>query len=272
MIIESKSHHYEVGEKVAVTGNYRLYLCVREDGRQCLLQIAAEVGNNGELERMAYFLESIKTYAARLEEEYALVKEDPKDLLNYQFGFPELLDSFICEQQGGRWVNILTFWNVDDVGKISPLNSIIFKDRLRVDLRTSAWIMGKALKLLVFTHSQGISIGRVDGNNVLLDTEQHYVIFFELTHAQDYPEGVPEEIRCQEISQVARTVIALLGGNFEAKSFPDDVGEEFKAYTNFLLDLAEGNQGNTKRVHEQFYQLVDGLWKREFYPFTAYTI
>jgi len=35
------------------------------------------------------------------------------------------------------------------------------------------------------------------------------------------------------------------------------------------LRLESGIIGKAKKAHEDFYQLVDSLWKREFYPFTT---
>lgn len=265
--IGNSAHFYQVGKKVAETGNYRLYLC-RQDGtgRQYLLQIATSVEHNGGLDRTAYVLRELKHRADELEVEYARVKTDPKVMLNYDLGFPELVDSFVCQEQGGRRINVLAFRNVEDVSRLVPLVNITDKDRLRVDLRTSAWIMGKLLKLLVFAHNEGIAVGLLNGNNVVIEPDEHYVVIFDWSAAQTYSEEVPGEVQRQEISRAAQAVVVVLGGDLKTGIFPDD-GD--KAYTDHIMRLVRGDRGDTERAHKEFYELIDGLWERKYYPFTT---
>ncbi len=271
--ISNGSDFYQVGKKVAETGNYRLYLC-RQDGtgRQCLLQIATALAQNGGLERAAYVLGELKHRTDELEAEYARVKADPKVLLNYDLGFPELIGSFVCQEQGERRINVLAFRNVEDVSRLVPLVNITDKDRLRVDLRTSAWIMGKLLKLLVFAHNEGISVGLLNGNNVVIEPDEHYVVIFEWSLAQTYPEAVPREIQRQEISQAAQAVITVLGGDLKTGIFPDDGEEAFDQYGEYIMRLAQGSESNTERAHTKFYELIDSLWKRGYHPFTTQSL
>jgi hypothetical protein len=270
MEIEGSSGRYIIGDHVADSGKYRLYLCVQEDSkRRCLLQIATEAGHNGALSRTAHLLGELKAYADELEKEYASRKDDPKVRLNYDLGFPELIDSFPCESQGGRQINILAFRNIEDVRRMVPLSNLTTRDRLRVDFRTSAWIMGKALKLLDFAHSQGIAVGRVDGVNILIEPNEHYVVFFDWSEAYMYPETVPTDVVCTEIAQAAQAVIIALGGDYEARTFPDDGDETACLYTNFLLSLADGHLNDAKQAHTRFYEIVHGIWAREFYKFTT---
>jgi len=270
MEIESNFHLYQVGRKVAETSQYRLYLCTQEKtGRQCLLQIAVATEHNGRLDRAAYIINELKRRSDELEEEYARVKTDPKDLLNYDLGFPELVDTFISAEQGGRRVNILAFRNVEDASKMVPLSNIIDKDRLRVDPRTSAWIMGKCLKLLVFTQSENISTGLNSGNNILIEPDQHYVLIFDWSDAQTHSAMIQIETRCKEISDTAKAVVTVLGGDLKTGIFPSDGDETFDRYTSHLLQLARGSESKADRAHARFYELVDSLWKREYYPFTT---
>lgn len=270
MDIESDSGLYEIREQVADARQYRLYLCLqRQTGRRCLLQIAKTMENNGELDRAAFILKELKRRADELEAEYAGVKADSKDLLNYDLGFPELVDSFICRLQGGRRINILAFRNVEDVSDIVPLINITAKDRLRVELRTSVWIMGKLLKLLVFAHSENISVGLISGGNILIEPVQHYVLIFDWSAAQTHVNAILADIRCQEITQAAQAVITVLGGDLETDTFPNDGDENRDQYLSHLLRLARGSESNAERAHAKFYELIDSLWKREFHPFAT---
>lgn len=261
---------YRVGEKVAEAGGYKLFLCIQEEtGRQCLLQIATLIGSNGELDRCAYILGELKRCSDETEEEYAKVKKDPKNKLNYYLGFPELVDSFICNNQGGRRVNIFAFRSVTNVSNMIPLTYITNKYRLRVDLRTSGWIMGKALKIIDFAHSNGIAVKSTAGNNILIEKDNHYVLIFDWTDAQMYPGEIPIDVRMNDISQAAKAVITVLGGDWKKGRVPNDGEKAFVHYTNFLLRLARGSESNAQRAHANLYEIVDAFWKREFYPFTT---
>lgn len=269
MEVVNGPNSYQIGKQVGETGNYRLYLCLQNGkGRQCLLQVATSLEHNGGLQRSAYVLKELQRRAEELEEEYSKVKKDQKVLLNYGLGFPELVDSFISQEQGGRRINILAFRCVDEVSRMVPLINITEKDRLRVDLRTSAWIFGRTLKLLIFALNEGFTVDPTE-NNILIEPDQHYALIFDWTAAQAHSEMVAKEIQRQQISQLAQAVIKILGGDLKTGIFPDDGEDGFDQYTNYLLQLARGAENNAEGAYKKFYELIDSFWPRKFYPFTA---
>jgi hypothetical protein len=268
-----KGNVYEIGKLIAENTYFRLFSCKqRGTNKQCLLQIASERKHNGVMDRIALLLGEIRRQSDEIEIEYAKVKNDPKDQLNYYLGFTELVENFISTEQGNRTINILAFHNVEIVNNMVPIHYIIHKDQLRVDLRTSNWIMGKSLKLLVFLHSLDISINNLGIDNILIEPDQHYVVFFELSNAKMYNEELPKEQRREEISQLAQTIIHLIGGDHEKRSFPDDARRKFKEYTDFLLRLANGSHTDAETAQNEFYEIVDSLWKKEFYHFTCHSL
>lgn len=274
-----KGRHGEyrvIGDRVAETETYRLYLCEQgKTGRECLLQIALSVAGNAALDRMSYFLREFQVEAEELEKEYATVRTDPKAVLNYGLGFPEVLDDFVAAEQGGRRVNILAFRCVDAVNALVPVQNIITKDSKRVDLRTSAWILGKLLKLLTFAHSQGVVVGRLDGTNVLIEPNKHYVLVFDWSGARIELGHVSTETARQEIMAVAQLVIALLGGDYQKRFVPEQsMDDGFALYTQHLFELAAGSCADAKSAHTAFYQLVgsQGLAWKGFHPFTSVNV
>lgn len=270
MKIGGDSHFYRIGDKVAENSQYRLYLCTQaETERQCLLQIPTAIEFNGKLSRVAYILDELKQCAEKLETEYAENPENSGKVLNYALGFPELVDSFISREQGGRLINVFAFRSVENVQDIIPLINITAKDRLRVDLRTSVWIMGKTLKLLDFTHDAEIAVNSTRGNNILIEKDNRYVVIFDWIAAQTYSGMVPMEMRRQDISHAAQAVVIALGGDWKIGILPNDGEEAFSEYTAYLLRLARGSESKAQRAHQQFYEIVDKFWKREFYPFTT---
>ncbi|HEU0051352.1 MAG TPA: hypothetical protein VFQ60_04855 [Patescibacteria group bacterium] len=270
MFIAGRNGRYEVtGDAVADAGAYRLYRCSQEgaDGEK-LLQIATDKANNGELDRNAYFLRELASRASELELKYAKKRKDEKSFLNYNLEFPELVETFVCPEQGNRRINILAFRNVERVEQMVPISNIIGKDHQRVDLRTSAWILGKLLKLFVFAHSEGISVGRLDASNILIEPKQHYVLIFDWSKAKEHANGrIPDEIKRGEIKKIASVVIELISDD---KGLPAEFEEKEADYLVALQELAESNQGSAERAHQRFYGLITRLWGRQFHPFTTY--
>jgi len=265
--IASDKSIYRTVRQVAESEAYRLYLCTQvETERQYLLQIASAVEYNGEMQRLAFILEKLEVEAERLEKEYEAIKKEPNVMLNYGLGFPELIDSFVYSEQGGRMVNILAFRNVNKVSQMVPLSNIASKDRQRIDLRTSAWIMGKLLKMLSFAHSQSVSVGLLSGNNILIEPNEHYVVIFDWLFARMYQE-IPEKIQQTEISEAAKAVFIALGGDPETGLLPEE--ESDASYTAYLQRLVSGDEKNAQKAHKDFYDLVDKLWVREYHPFTS---
>lgn len=270
-IIHADRYSYRVGKQVGIMKNSRLYHCEKqEDGEDCLLIIAAEATYNSILDRAAYVLDLLRQKADEYEESYARVKTDPDSFVNYGISFPELVESFVCEEQGGRRINTVCFREVKRVNQLFPLRNITVKDQKRVDLRTSAWILGKALKLLVFIHSLGITNGAVNNSNILIEPLQHYVVFFSWDDAITHTGDISKALQRDEITKAAQTVIALLGGDYERFSFPPDItSDETRPYTDYLLSLAHGRCSIAQEAHAEFYRIVDSLWGKVFHPFTT---
>lgn len=269
MIIESPTSQYKMGVLVVENAVSRTYLCQEvETGRRCLFQIAKRVEDNGALDRAAYILGRLAAGAAELEADFARAVGDAKKTLGYANCFAELVQSFVCAAQDNRRVNILAFRHVDSPSQLVPIVKIVEVDRLRADLRTTAWIMGKTLKLLAFTHDLGIASGPNLISNLLLEPDQHFVLFFDWTEASLHEKKMPREIRTAEIAQAAEGVIMLAAGDESTGVFPDDERGRLKPYTDHLLFLAHGGAGDAFTAHGDFYKLIDTIWERVFYPAT----
>ncbi len=267
MIVESGTCKYRVGAKVAETDLYRVYLCQEVDNdKPYLLQIVSGVAHNGSLERATYVLKELKQTADLFEAEYA--KTGSGRLLSYDRLFPLMVDGFIAEDQGGRRVNILAFTEVDDVKQMVPLSNLVAKDHLRVDLRSSAWIMGRLLKLLGLAHGDGIAVGSLTAANILLEPQQHFAVVFDWSSAQMHQTGIPVEIRKDDIAGAAKAVFAAIGGDPITGNYPYD-SEEFGRYVECLWRLASRREHKADRAHAQFYELVEELWGRTFVEFTT---
>jgi len=216
---------YLVGKKVAETERYRLYLCRPEGaGAACLLQIASKLEYNGVLDRAVYHLDRLSQEAERIEEEYTHVKANPKHFLNYKLSFPETIDTFVAPDQRGRRVSILRFRGVEDVRQMVPLHTMVHLDKLRVDLRTSVWIMGKLLKTLIFAHDAHFVVNNLVLGNILLEPDQHYVVIFNWADAQLCSDEIPQSTVRAEVRAAACCVLEVIdavhpGGDTDAISY-----------------------------------------------------
>jgi hypothetical protein len=191
-----------------------------------------------------------------------------------------VLHSFIFHEEGDRRVNILGYKYVEEMSRVVSFSNLIEKDRERVDLRTSVWLMGKLLKFFVLAQDLGLTVETVNTFNLLFEPGQHYVMLFDFTEAELSPdESVPPEKSLVEISRAAQAVVDLAGGNFLTRVFPDDEAGRLKPYTDFLCRLALGGQENALRAHAECYEIADqlwpkekveGSWRRVFHPFTTY--
>lgn len=259
---------------VRTSGTDSLYrVADQAGGREYLLQVAKTRADNEAIDRSAYFLKKLAEAAAAAEAAFAQVKAEEWMCLNYDVMFPQLVDTFrLGEEQGRRKANVLGFKLVPEVRLYVPVGNITARDRLRVDMRTSIWIMGKALKMLDFAHANGIEVGNLGSESLLIQPEQHFVCLFDWRSAVMHPQGVPQDIRRREIKELTSTVIGLLSGDADRRFFHEEDVPGFLEYTEYLLLLAAGGEADTQRAHNTFYAIVDKHYERKFYPFTTHPL
>lgn len=270
--IEGNNDSYTVGDLVAENSRYRVRKCTNSDGRELLLQVAVDDSHNGDVAKNAFLLSQLKSVADATQKRYE--ESERTGSLSYDLGFPELCDNFVLESQGGRQVNILGFRYVDEVSSVIPLVKF-WKSSLRVDLRTSAWIMGKLLKVVSFAHDNRMEVSRISGNNVLIEPDKHYTLVFDWSNVVIHEEAVPASVRRREIQASAQTVIKALGGDLDrARANDADL-----PYTNHLQLLSTTGESDATEAHRAFYEIVDSLcedpesvWEKGFHEFTTHAL
>lgn len=269
-IINGKKGVYRVGKRLGGTVSYTLYQCQQEGtGVELILKIAKDTAKNGLLDREAFLLKDMYGQAEKLEADFAKASKGPT-LLNYQLCFPAMIESFIVQDQGRRRVTVLGFNGIENLKTLVPISHITSRNHVRVDPKTSAWIMGKLLKALVFAHDQGIAVGYLTGDNILVEGRQHYVTLFDWTRATRYESGVPLKLASEEISLAAKEVVTALGGNPVTGTLPENDQLTDGRYATFLQRLASGEYSDAGDAHSDFYTLIRELWPhRAFYPFTT---
>lgn len=273
-IVRGLKGNYQVLKKIGVSEDFTVYQCSLEDGRSALLKIASAIEYNSVLDREAFLLDFLRERAESVEKEFVESGLAKDTKLNNHFCFPEMVESFIAADQGNRRVNILGFFDIaEKLSDLVPLTHLRSRDKVLIDARTSVWILGKLLKFFVFTHNQGVAINNLSGGNILINRDHHFVAIFDWTEAEIFPaDKISHEISSAEIKQVAEEVIHALGGISEDDYTPREKEQPQVKYELFLARLLSGKHSYAIRAHQEFYKLVDQLWPREFYPFTAHPV
>ncbi len=263
---------YEVvNEKGAIGGteHFSIYECNLPGGQTGLLKITTAPEYNGLLDKEAYVLEQLTSYAKDLEADYARETGGAKPPLNNHFFFPNLVESFIDSAQNNRRVLVVDMGNVaKTLSDLVPLSEF-GEGKVLVDPRSSAWIMGKLLKLLVFTQSNGVLINEaLTDENILINKERHFVCIFDWSTAT-LVDTMTQFEKATEVSSVAKVVLALLGADDLGK-IPSHEQLVDDRYQDLYKELLSGAyEGDTLTVHTRFYELIRSLWPRGFYPFTT---
>jgi len=264
VILVNGSNKYSVGHLVAKSANSNFYIC-SDDERQYFLQVAASVEQNVKLDFAAYTLRELKRISDIYEKRFRA--RFPDKHLNYDWLFPTIISSFLPNDQGGRMVNVLAINNGDSLDQMVPLSNILKKDRRIIDLATSVWIAGRLLKLLVLTHDQCIS-PVIDSDNIIIEPKKHHVIVLDWINAKMHQNEVPEDVRMQDVVNVATITLAAIGETNEQSSrYQDNV------YVDFLKSLVDNPSGDTKQVYSDFESAHGELFEDNiFYPFTTFPI
>lgn len=267
------SQSYQVGKLLAETDKYRLYK-VSVDGMKIplVLKIAADATKNGILDREAFLLSRMREHALELEKEYGSLF--PGKSLNYQFAFPYLHESFVVAEQGGRRVLILEIEAVEDLEDLVSLSMICTLDRVRVDYKTAAWMLGKSLKILAFAHNFGVSFGGISGDDIVVDRDHHMVMFFDWSQAARVSGGgeLLKSIVHEEMFMLAKEIVLVLGGDPITITIPKSVDDPDHLFQDFVSKLSRGAFASASIAHKEFYQMVESMWGRKFHPYASFSL
>ena len=270
MDLRSEKTDYQVGPMVAETSASRIYVCKDiGSGTRYLLQIATGAEHNGGFERAAYILKELRKTADEFEEAHA--KLGSGRLLSYERLFPMVVESFVSKAQGDRRVTIFAFSEVEDIRHLVPLSNLTNKHNLRVDLRTSAWIMGRLLKLLAFAHGEGITVHSLAGGNILLVPASHFAVVFDWSSAQTHPDKPLAQFLKDDIESAAKAVFVALGGDPATGTYPylHELLEGEQRYIELLVSMMQRRETSAEHAHQMLYELLDELYGRTFHKFTT---
>ena len=270
-IIVSGAADYTVIQKVGEFPNFIVYICRLADGTECLFKIASDASKNGLLDREAFTLTCLQTEMNRRDDEYRRKSGGDKGL-GFKHCIPQLVDSFIAKTQSGRRANVISVYGAETILELVPLQQWRTRENKRIDPKSSAWIMGRLLKIFTLTHPGGIAASKVNGESILINPARHHVSIFDWTEAVLHEGKLPQKIAQKEIAAAAREVILALGGNLESKTLPDSDQLTDNRYATMLFGFASGLISDPFKAGEEFYGLLDDLWGKSFHPFTIHSL
>lgn len=267
-VIRSPTASYALMKPLGRTSTYGVYLVTdTADGSWYMLKVSVDAFGNGRLDREALILKDIQAEVERLRS-----TEKPGasgGALRYEKCFPRLRESFLFKEQGNRRVNIIEIPDTETVGSLVPIEQWRTRERVRIDPKSSAWIMGRLLKIFTLTHPIGISVGKINGGNILVNPEKHRAIFFDWTEAHQYEQFVPLKKVGEEIAQAATQVFLALGGNTSTGMLPESDQLPDNRYAELLREFMSGTLRDPDVAAQRFYKLIREMWDKEFHPFTT---
>lgn len=270
--IRSPTAVYEVGDHIGRTADYSVYLATDAETREeYLLKIASDATRNGLLDREAFLLGEIQAEIARRDALYQRERGEDKRL-GYHRCFPRIAESFLVPAQGNRRVNLVAVYGNEPLISLVPLEQWRTRERVRLDPKTSAWIMGRLLKILTLTHPFGVEIGQLNGGNILVNPAEHHVFLFDWSTARQHPGPLPKQLAREELKAAATQVVFALGGDPATGTLPASEQLPDSRYAYFLKRLIDGERSDPVSTGAEFYDLVNDLWERGFHPFTTHPL
>lgn len=244
------------GSPLAKTATYRLWIAELAGGQLGLMKIAAGPEHNNTLEQEVHILQALQLIAGGLDREAERQGDRP---YNHGAFFPRVVESMVSDD--GRFLMFLGFRpSIASYKQLRPLP--IALDGQRLDLQTVVWILGKALKVLDFSHRGNVAIGFVDASNLLLEIDQHGVFFFDWSSAKQNP---IEDECLAEVAKAARIAWQVAGGTdtTEPPHDPEIMSEE--QHAEFLAFLRRIMNGITSAsvAHSQLYKMANEIWPKE---------
>lgn len=267
MVITGQNGNYEVMRKLGSTEYTNYHICRDDAGNWQVLAIASTAEQNAVIDRTEYLLKRLIENSEKYEEEFAQQTQSDRRI-HYDWLFPQVVDQFVLHEQGERRVNILAFPDID-LRKAFALTQIAEKGQ-RVDLKTSAWIMGRFLKLLGFLHESNVQTPILT-SNFLLEPDSHRLLMLNWTSATIGDTPTPAQ-QCFAIKQAAECVLLLLGAEYTDNVWHYDyeLGNGEERYIRRLQTMHKGKYPSAYQAHTAFYEVVDSLWGKQFHPFTIY--
>lgn len=260
---------------LARTETYSLYVVQLPSGQLGLMKRSNPAGDSV-LTHEAVVLSTLCSIAADMDREEVAAGRTP---FGYGTFFPNLVEAVQVEDK--RVVLFLGYHpEIASYAQLRPLS--LLTRGSRVDLKSTVWILGKALKLMRFVHDCGYSIGLVDPSNLFLEPDLHGVFVLDFSGASD---SITDAQRLEEVKAITRIAWNAAGGTdtSEPPHDPDIMSkEDHDKFVAFLSSVMDGD-ADIHGILMALYEMSDSIWpkvpvpadpsrlKRQFHPWKLYS-
>jgi serine/threonine protein kinase len=274
-VLRTRKNEYALDGSYVQERRFNLYPCsFMEDGRlhRAVLKVAREARDNSFAEREIRALRTLSR---------------SRDAEKFSAYIPNLIDHFVYENAGAeRQAAVLEkydgWYSLENVHHAYPHG---------IDPKDMAWMWRRLLVALGFAHTNGILHGAVLPRNVWILPEEHGLMLVNWERAVFDPFTMPggsstissedagwysqEFLRGQspsfgtDILMSAKVMLWLLGGDPQAKVFPDSIPTPLRAFLKGCILPDRRAPQNAWSLKEEVDELLERLWgKRRFHPFT----
>ena len=269
----------EINELLVESKTARIYLATK-DGKTVILKIAKTFGDNRDMDiesNVFNFFDNAVKYCRERNIEERRSSPSRFDLL-----YAKLEDSFIEDSQYDRRINILSARDIeiDELCRLTEMHK-----KFEIDLRTSAWIMGRLLKWGIF-HEYLHIVSEAEEKEREKEAQKKKE-YYDKDPFQNYYEFYPDDwLICPEkhrlvyyngtnknyttseytnvVQDMAKFVLDWIG--------IDKPNEKEQEYIKTLKSLQKDGKlryGFTPQgISEVFYDAVKKVWDIIYYPFT----
>ena len=236
----------------------RLYRAsLPNEERMVFARVANQPSDNAVINREAELLRYLQSTSEDVEMIY---QEHTKSdqLLHYDWLFPQLEDSFICDDtQSNRQINLF-FCRDASLDQFIPM--VKLRQAYMIDAKTVAWIMGRFLKLQNFLEDICTDVTyKFNPGQIILAPADHRMVCLKC--GEDSPTATAEEMTRQNIQRAAKYMLEWL---------KTDGTEGEDAFAELLTSFASDGRTSAESAHREFYSTIHGLWGRKYHPFTYY--
>lgn len=233
------------------------------DGKIKLLKVPYDKLSNNLIQNEADFLRFLADKSDEFEKKNKQLGNEY--LIHYDWLFPVLEDSFLTgPEQGGRQMNLLSICDAH-VADFVPLAKM-FSD-YRVDARTSAWMLGRMLKLQTFVEQCGASFC-AHRDYIIFEPKSHRLVYLNWLDATRNPDNFRDNVASLKESATCFTCWTNWYSEEEGLEYDSDRFTNEEELLETYRFLAEYPEIDAIEAHRILYKTLDSLWGRNYHPFT----
>ena len=256
--MKMRVRNVEVGQLIGESPRLRVYLGSLDSGQHVIVKVAKNFYDGNILAEEAGKFKLLSAFGKQVSE---LEKSQGKAESHYDWLFASLLSSFMEPTQGDRRISVFTMPDIE-LDQLTPLAKLY--SEVKIDARTSAWILGRLLKFYGFFELLAASEDSPFAQypiflpgDYLIGPGSHRLIYYNFSG--DMADAVAHDF----VQVVSKFVLDW--------TVVSDENLLDKEYWCFVEKLSVSGSKSFEEAHKDLYGLIRRLWGIQYYPFTYRT-